>query len=309
MAKQLTLKSLKNDLAFVESQIAASSDPTDTIQLMWEQRREALKREIAATEEQQDTHAHVALLFNGAPVVTSKEIKLDFATKVLENYQAIVSTLAAAKAGTELGARGRLPSSFASKLFIRDMVRGSVGFLIEEQEPTQRELIPSLLKEAVDEATTVLADLSSNDQHRFEDRMQELSPRTIGALKKLAKVLHDSGAETRIVDDEKELNLNYSDTASLHARLNEVEYTERTEKRRGVLLGLFPERKQYEFRSDEGALFYGPVSDEFDAKFVSEPEFARAVLMQPSEVTFIVSSVFRASLLQREERTLQNIIR
>jgi hypothetical protein len=308
MPKQMTLRALKDDLAFVETQIGSSLIPNDTIRLMWEQRRDALREEILATENYQENHARVALTFNGLPVLGSQEIKLDFAAKVLESYQSIVASLAAEKAGAELGARGRLPRTYTSRLFIRDMIRGSVGFLIEEPQPPQSELIPTALKDAVDETTRILDDLSASDVPRFEERMRHLSPRTISAIKKLAKVLHDSGAETQIVDDERELNLDYSGTASLHARLTDLEYVERPETQEGILLGLFPERQQYEFKpTGDAPVFYGPVSEAFDARYLAEPDFARSILLQQSTATFLVSSVVRAGVIQREERILEDI--
>lgn len=308
MPKPLELKSLETDLAFVEQQLAAHKDPYDTIRLMWEKRRNALQDEIAATEKRQDNYAHVALMFNGVPVNGSQEIKLDFASKVLENYQLVVGALAAERAGAEIGARGRLPAAFTSKLFIRDMVRGSVGFLIEEAKPAQYELVPSALKDAVDETTKILVDLSSGDGRRFDERLRQLSPRTIGAIKKMAKVLHDSGAETKIVDDAQELNLDYGHTASLHARLSEVEYAERRETRQGILLGLFPERRQYEFQPSDGApVSYGPVSEAFDSRYIAEPEFARSIIMKPAMATFLVTTIIRAGIAHREEWVLDDI--
>src|SRR5262245_5552852 len=113
MAKQLALRGLKEDLAFVEKQLATPAEPYDTFRLMWEQRRDALQHDIARTQALSSTRAEVALLFNGAPVVGSQEIKLDFATKALENYQAVVASLASERAGAELGSRGRLPRTFA----------------------------------------------------------------------------------------------------------------------------------------------------------------------------------------------------
>src|SRR5690242_8490907 len=176
MPKPLSLKALKSDLAFVEKQLAAHPDPLDTIQLMWNQRRKAIQSEIESIELTQENHARVALLFSGNPVIGSQEIKLDFASKVLDNYQSIIASLASERAGMELGARGRLPSTFASKLFIRDILRGSVGFLIEEAEPTQLEMVASPLKEATDEASKVLSDLSASESAKFDKRIQELSP-------------------------------------------------------------------------------------------------------------------------------------
>jgi len=40
--------------------------------------------------------------------------------------------------------------------------------------------------------------------------MNDLAPRTIDAFKKMAKVLHDAGAETKIVGDTEEFTLDGS---------------------------------------------------------------------------------------------------
>jgi hypothetical protein len=308
MPKPLELSNLNNDLEFVEKQLAAHTDPYDTIRLMWERRRDALREQISVIEVRQDNYAQVALLFNGAPVVGSQEIKLDFAAKILENYQSVVGSLAAERAGAELGARGRLPAAFTSKLFIRDMVRGSVGFVIEEARPAQYDLVPSALKDAIDEATKILTDLSSIDGRKFDERMGKLSPRTIGAIKRMARILHDSGAETKIIDDEQELNLDYGSTASLNARLSEVEYAERPEIREGVLLGLFPERRQYEFQPSDGApVSYGPVSEVFDSRYVTEPDFARSIILKPVAAKFLVTTILRAGIPHKEEWVLEDV--
>lgn len=171
----LEKQALEDDLAFVERQIAEFTDPYDTARLMWEKRRDALQEEIAAVERERDLQGRVALIFSGSPVIGSQEIKLDFATKVLENYQLVVAALAAERGGAALGERGRLPGAFASKLYIRDMLRGSVGFLLEEREPVQKEMLPSPLKEAIEEATLILRDLSEPEAQRFDDRIRELS--------------------------------------------------------------------------------------------------------------------------------------
>jgi hypothetical protein len=307
MPKPLRLKALRSDLSFVQKQLAALGDPSDTVRLMWDQRRRTLEEELESFQGVQENHARVALLFSGSPVIGSQEIKLDFASRVLDNYQNIIAVLASERTGMQVGARGRLPSTFTSKLFIRDILRGSVGFLIEEAEPTQLEMVASPLKEAIHEASKVLGDLSALDSARFEERIQELSPRMISAIKKLAKILHDAGAETKIVDDERELSLDHKSTASLHARLNEVEYAERDEVRTGYLQGLLPDRRQYEFQIAGTPMLHGPVSEDFDQRWLGDPNFARSILMKQAEATFLVSSVVRGGLTQKEEWILKNV--
>ena len=308
MSPPLSIRALQGDLEYVKRQLAEHTDPYDTVRLMWEQRKDQLEKEIVDAEDHPDNFAQVALLFRGQPVVGSEEIRLDFAAKVLENYQTLVATLTASRAGNEVGARGRLPSAFTSKLFIRDIVRGSVGFLIEEKKPDQYALVPSLLKETVEEATEIISKLSSGDSGNADLVMHALSPRTLNAIKRLAKVLHDSGAETEIVAQSRELVLDHSRTNSLYLQLLDVEFTERRERRSGILLGLFPERQQYEFNPGGGTpIFYGPVSEAFDIRYRSDPEFARSILFKPAVATFMVNSTLRGGAPQKEEWVLEDI--
>jgi hypothetical protein len=308
MPTLMTSRMLQDDLAFVEERLREHSEPYDTVRFMWEQRRNALLEELEILQTRHDTHAEVALMFEGGPVKGSEEIRLDFATKILDNYQQVVATLVAERAGAELGARGQLPRSFTSKLFIRDMLRGSVGFLLEEPQPAQSQFVASVLKDAVDEATHVLQDLSSYDVERFYARLQKLSPRTVGAVKKMAKSLHDAGAETKIVSESEEFKLDSVGTASLYTRLTEIEVAEDREMKSGVLLGLFPGRQQYEFKpADAGPVFYGPVSEALDSQYLTDPEFARSILLKPAIATFLVITTLRAGQIQTQEKVLESI--
>lgn len=130
----------------------------------------------------------------------------------------------------------------------------------------------------------------------------------MGAIKKLSKVLHDFGAVTTFVDDENQLAIDQAGTEELHARLTGVEFEEHMEQREGVLLGLFPERAQYEFKPAEGAsVFYGPVSDRLDTRYLADPEFARSILLKPIVATFEVNAITHRRGIKREERILQDV--
>jgi hypothetical protein len=307
MPSSLIIQALRGDLAFVERELSSHPDPYDTVRLMWQQRKETLLQEIAQAEGHPDNFARVSLLFNGDPVRGSEEIRLDFATKALESYQSVIATVAATRAG-ELMTKGRLPGAFPSRLYIRDMMRGSVGFLIEEARPTQYLLMPSVLKESVDEATRIIDDLSKEDAPSFARRMTEINPRTVQAIKRLAKVLHDAGAETQIVADDAAVTLTQTNTTSLFLRLSDVQFVERHETSEGVLLGLFPERQQFEFRpTTDAPVFYGAVSEEFGARYLTDPSFARSIILQPVTATFLVIATTRGGSLQREERILEDV--
>lgn len=306
MPKPLALRDLRKELAFVEESLAAHPDQYDTVRLMWSNRRDALEQEIAQTDREEARQAEVALMFEGAPVIGSREIRLDFAAKALDNYQLLVASVASENAGSEPGTRGPLPRSLTSKLFVTDMLRGSVGFLIQEASSEQTEMLPSAIKSAVDKTTTLLEDLSAPSDDKFEAAIHALSPRTISAVKKFAKLLHDAGAETRIVDTTHELALDHERTAILNAHFSQLDYAEATETRAGLLLGVFPEKGQYEFRAEDGSLLYGPVSDGFDQLYIADPGL-RSFLMKPVTATFLVTTVYRAGIMQKQERTLTDV--
>ncbi|MBR0854336.1 hypothetical protein [Bradyrhizobium liaoningense] len=307
MATLLSKRELHDDLKFVDKQLSLYSNPHDTLRFMWEQRREELVRRLEQAVQTDDSHGEVALLFDGGPVIGSQEIRLQFATQVLESYQALVAIFAAEKGGAELKARGKLPKAFTSKLFIRDMLRGSVGFLLEEPRPTQTSMLPTVLKDAIHEATASLNELSAASAESFQARAETMSPRAIGAIKRISKTLIDAGAVAKIVDDEEELSLTAERLATLQARLNDVEVVEDTEELIGVLLGIFPDRQQYEFRvgpPEDGQVIYGPVSEDLDQRYVANPA---EVLLKPARARFQVITTVRGGRVQSEERVLQSI--
>ena len=134
-----------------------------------------------------------------------------------------------------------------------------------------------------------------------------MSPRAIGAVKRISKTLAEAGAMAKIVDDEVELNLTSERIATLQSRLNEVEMVEATEELEGVLLGIFPDRQQYEFRvgsSDDGQVIYGPVSEDLDQQYIANPG---EVLLKPVRARFQLITTIRGGQKQSEERVLQSI--
>ena len=104
MPTLLSSQALQDDLAFVDEQLRQHSDPYDTIRYMWQQRHDELKRQLSELAGSFVTHAEVALLFEGSPVRGSEDIKLAFATKMLDQYQAFVGTIAAERGGAPPGA-------------------------------------------------------------------------------------------------------------------------------------------------------------------------------------------------------------
>jgi hypothetical protein len=304
----LSTRALQDDLAFVDEQLRRHSDPFDTVRYMWQQRHDQLKRELEQLESSLVTYAEVALLFEGGPVRGSEEIKLAFATKMLDQYQSLVGTIAAEKGGAVVAAKGQLPRAYSSRLFIRDMLRGSVGFLLQEPSPEQGSLMPTLLKEAVDEATQALNDLAGGESEQFYARVDSLSPRAVSAVKKIVRTLKESDAEIEIVGADGEVRLDREKIAGLNARLNELEILESRETVTGMLLGILPDKQQYEFKiGDEGPIIYGPVSEDLDERYLTSADFAASILLKSVTAQFLVITKIRAGQIQNQQKVLERI--
>jgi hypothetical protein len=188
------------------------------------------------------------------------------------------------------------------------MLRGSVGFLLQEPSPEQGSLVPTLLKEAVEDATQALNDLANAETEQFHARVDSLSPRAVNAVKKIVKTLNESDAEIKIIGGDGEVRLDRAKIASLNARLNDLEVLESRETTIGMLLGILPDRQQYEFRiGEDGPVIYGPVSEDLDERYLTSPDFASSILLKPVTAQFLVITKVRAGQIQTQQKVLERI--
>lgn len=301
----LSIEALEADRRYVERQIAEAGDsPWGTARLMWQSRLADIDQQIAALAAGRSNYASVAVIFDGNPVIGSGDIRLDFTTEALDSYQKVVALALASHNGVELSERGRLPAGDQARLFIRDLVRGSMGFILEELPPQQQEMLPSNLKGAVEDATLLIANLSAGSDTEFEATLEGTQPRLVAAVQKFAKVLFEAGASTRIVGDERRVALSIDDVGRLSRRLGEVEVTEDVVPVDGVLLGILPEARKFELRLPDGTM-EGAVSEDLAIKYTSDVAFKERLLLQPvrAQVKFI--RTVRNGRLVKERRVLE----
>jgi hypothetical protein len=285
----LSIDALEADRRYVERQVAEADDsPWGTARLMWQSRLSEIDQQIAALAARRSNYASVAVIFDGNPVIGSSDIRLDFTTEALDSYQKVIALALASHNGAELSERGRLPAGDQARLFIRDMVRGSMGFILEEFPPQQQAMLPSDLKAAVEGTTQLIANLGAGTDAEFEATLTETQPRLLTAVQKFAKVLFDAGASTRIVGDEQRVALSIDDVGRLSRRLGEMELTEEVVSVDGVLLGVLPEARKFELRLSDGTM-EGSVSEDLALKYTSDVAFTERLLLQHvrAQVKFI----------------------
>jgi hypothetical protein len=309
MPTLLSIEALEADRRYVERQLTeTAASPWGTARLMWQNRLAEIEEQIHAVVASRSNYATVAIIFDGNPVIGSGDIRLDFTTDALDSYQKLVTLALAAKlAPDELPQRGPLPGADQSRLFIRDLVRGSMGFILEEILPDQQEIISTTLKDAVESVTKLLTALNDGTDNDFETTLENTQPRLISAVQKFAKVLYEAGASTRIVGEEARISLSTDDVGRLSRRLSEVEVTEEVGPVDGVLLGVLPNSREFELKppGDDSLTIKGSISEELALKYTADIAFKERLLLQPVRAQIKVIRTSRSGRLVRERRVLE----
>lgn len=308
MPTLLSIEALEADKLYVEQQLAAAGDsPWGTARLMWQSRLAEITQQITEAARSRSNYATVALIFDGSPVIGSDDIRLDFTTEALDSYQKVVSLSFASRLAEELPQTGPLPGRDQSRLFIRDLVHGSMGFILEELPPQQHEMLPTQLKDAVERTTELMSTLSNAGDDEFESALERTSPRLVAAIEKFAKILYEAGASTRIVGEDNRLALSIDEVGRLSRRLGELDITEEIGPVDGVLLGVLPEARRFELKlpDEEAATIEGTISEDLAFKYTSDVVFKERLLLQPVRAQVKVVRTTRNGRLVRERRVLE----
>ncbi|MBP2304606.1 hypothetical protein GBZ48_17785 [Azospirillum melinis] len=273
MSKRLELEALRADLAAVES-IIANLDAEDFVaKLSFEARRDELLHEIKKIDHRADTLASVAIFFQGKPVLGSRAIDAEFASNAVAMYQDIVSKKLAVKETGGLAQRGPIPVRNASKLNIVDIVHGSFGFVLEEDDENGVPLFNSSLRDVVSEAGTVVEKFSSNNDEDFSRELEEIDQRLFSSVKKFYRHLHDNEASIRLVENDSERKIDKYGVERAYRRVMEADVSEDVVQIDGVLLGVTPISRRFDMRRiDVKDVITGKVGPLFSLEYLRRIE-------------------------------------
>jgi hypothetical protein len=209
----------------------------------------------------------VALLFGGAPTYGSRAIDATFVSLVLKTYQELISKRIAAEEVGELGTRGPIPLQAQTSLAITDVVRGSVGFVLEEFAVNDT-LAETAVKHAIDDITEIIRGASSEQDEDFERAVESLAPRVLMSLKDFFVTLDEKDATLRIVDDEHDQALDSNAVRRGRRRVEATEIDERPQQIVvGRILGLFPHARRFEIQLENGEVIHGTVSSAVSPRY------------------------------------------
>lgn len=292
--KRLELESLLADREAVRALLdrVGSDDPVGKIS--FGARLASIESRLAALAQQEDHTGCVALLFAGAPVLGSRSISADFASTIIKTFQDLVTRRISAEEFGRLGSRGRVPERTASSLAIRELVRGSVGFVLEESA-INAALADTPVKRAITEITELIGQAAAESDEFYERSVETVDPRLLISLRDFFRALDDSDAVVRIVENERDASL---DKLAVHrARLRvdatEVEDTE-SDAVTGELLGLLPDARKFEMKlSGSGDVIRGTVVAALATRWLE-------LIEQPNER--MVGQTWKAKMRIREIR-------
>lgn len=292
--KRLNLEALYADRETVRALLEHLGDEDPIGRMSFGSRLATIESEIQKLAAIEETTGSVALLFSGQPVYGSRSIETEFAASVLQSFQDLVKKQIAGEEFGRLGTRGKVPERTPSTLVIRELVRGSVGFVLEEHSENE-ELADTPIKKAIDEVTSIISNAAAESDEQFEQSVETLDPRILVSLRDFFQTLDEGAAAVRIVEDSRDESL---DAQAVHRARLRVEATEvrdvESESVIGELLGLLPDSRRFEMKLFEtGEVIRGSVGAALAAKWLELIEL-------PGEK--LVGRVWRTKMRIREIR-------
>lgn len=266
--KKLRRDSLLADREAVKQVLGTISNDDPLGLMSFEARLEEIEQEIASLDHTVDARAEIALTFAGEPVEGSRAIDADFSAKVLSTFQDLVTKRVANVEFGALGGRGPVRMRADSSLSIRELVRGSMGFVLEEAD-SQSPLFASATRAAIDEVADIIASTASTQDTEFESAVEALDPRLLGSLREFFHVLDERRAVIRMVEGDHDYKLDAAAVRRGRQRVDMIEINEEdSDTIIGELFGVFPASRQFEMRLREGQVIKGRVSAEMAQKYV-----------------------------------------
>lgn len=258
MIKQLTLQGLRADLGQARIMLAAAINARDIVAtLQFERRVDDIEKRIAELSVIDERIASVALFFGGKPVVGSRGVDVEFASKAIDSFQRLLSRQFSRMENGELGMRGRLPAQDEARMIVTDVARGSVGFVLEEA-PEQGQLVETQLRAALNEVTVSVSKLSGENDE-WADVLEGMDDRVTAEIKQFFAILDDAGASVRIVEGENDREISQ---VAIHRARSRVDLTKVSQEDslwvKGQLVGFTS--KTFEFLTENGDRLSGRLA-------------------------------------------------
>ena len=234
-------------------------------------RKAILQEKLAFLSEYHETAAFVELLFSGTPVIDSRAIDASFAADALFGYQDIITKATAVKNGG-LGSRGVIAGTATenSRLFLTGVARGSFGFTLEESVEKTASLFDSTLKQVVDNVSAKMEAFCSGTDQDYDTFIQEIDKRLFSSFKSFFKLLHEAGAQMKIIDRHEGKIFDSESIKKAFVRSLATEVDDEERRVTGILTGLAD--GMFNFVSNNQSSFSGKLAPTFVLEYKNQVE-------------------------------------
>lgn len=300
MLKKLEHDALAADLTAVDTLLAARSEDDDPIgHFQYSVRKAELEERLSRLEKRDELHAEMGIFFGGGAVQGSRGISADFAGKALEDLQSLITKRFSESETGYLKQRGRLPLVHRSRMMVTNLVRGSIGFVLEESGDNA-EILTTPLRSVVEEVSDILFKVGADDEAIFDEAAIALDPRFLVSLKQFFVHLDEHEATLRIVNGNRDFQLDRHAISLARDRVQQMEIEERGDEFVGTIF-LLPASRRFEFvtQMDGAAVtLIGPVSPQAAAQIAGQEDLGA----NPIDVRHISQRPWRVEIQTREIR-------
>lgn len=261
--RKLHKESLTAERATISHLLGEARGVNDIVGVMqFESRLVEIDRELNELACLNITRAAVAMYFGGPKVIGMHGIDADFASSVIGNFQDMVSKSFTAMEIGDIGSRGPVPFRAETNLMVTGVARGSFGFVLEELSD-QSEAFATSLTVVVDNVASLIDEIATSDEDAFAERIASIDSRLISASKKLFGTLSNAEATMRLVEGDREVNLGRAEVERGRRRTEFLEIEENPGViLTGLLLGLLPQHRRFEFQLSSGEMISGAVASD-----------------------------------------------
>lgn len=304
----LKRSALESELSALEAMIAESKgiDPLGSLSLS--DRADEVRLQIEQLGEKKH-HADVTLLFYGKPVDGSKGIDAEFAGKALQSYQSALSKHMNSLAGRALGQRGPVPERNLSRMNVVDVVHGSFGFQLEEDNE-ELQFLDTSLKDAVHAISSILRDIASPSDADFENVIEEIDSRTFLSVKTLIELLRNEEAKFKIIESDSEQEFDSVKIERAYQRVESTEVTDIAEQIEGTLVGILPVARRFEFHlRGTKEIISGPIDARLSTDFLERIENDEQFVGRDWRASVRIRTVRRPDGREKIEYVLTGLLR
>ncbi|MBL1148257.1 MAG: hypothetical protein HND56_01480 [Pseudomonadota bacterium] len=272
MASKFEIDMLSAELGKIDILLQRQSDSFSLSDLSLKKRKIEVEKQIQELINHRSNIGEVALLFNGDPVTGSYGINADFASDILAKFNRMIDTtmeLVTRSRNVKHSATDATLEHIPSNLCITSIAHGSFGFLMEEIDTKPMPLFATPIKEAIEKSADILDGVTSQDDERFDEIVQDIDHAVFSALKQFIKTLHKHNSRLKLYEAHRSFDFdNYAITRAYN-RTDQSEVDETEVRKVGRLIGVLPIEKKFEFQPDgEEELISGKIGSRFSEAYI-----------------------------------------